>query len=164
MRALAGVLLLLFAGCTGVAREADKRATAEPSSTRQIAATRDMELSIRSAPTETVVELRYLCPCYIGCDISLTPDQAAAVGQALAQTDAFHERMRETRDAKETVAAGEDCRVEFRTDKTGRFEAAIFLGEHPIPLTLDREAANTFAPPLQKAVELSEPADEKVRS
>jgi len=121
------------------------------------------QLSIRKTPKGTTVDIRYLFPCYLGCDISLTPDQAAAVGKVLARTNAFHERMLETRDASEKVAAGKDCRVEFRTDKTGRFEAAIFLGENPIPLTLDREAANTFAPPLQKAVELAKRVDEKVR-
>lgn len=121
-------------------------------------------LSINKSRRGTVVDIRPDFPCcFGGCELSLTADQAAAVGKALARTDAFYERLQGTREVSETVAAGKDYRVVFRTDKAGQFEAAVFREGDVIPVTLDRDAANTFAPPLQKAVELAKRVDEKVR-
>ncbi|AMV19970.1 hypothetical protein [Planctomyces sp. SH-PL14] len=132
--------------------------------TWRLATSDRMRLSINKSRRGTVVDIRPDFPCcFGGCELSLTPEQAAAVGKALARTDAVYERLQRTREASEAIVAGKDYRVVFRTDKTGRFEAAVFREGDLIPVTLARDAANTFAPPLQKAVELAKRVDKKVR-
>jgi hypothetical protein len=95
--------------------------------------------------------------------ISLTLEDAQAVGAALARTDEFVEKMKGTKDQIETIRAGK-IHVEFATTDKGDFRVSVTPEKWVhVFATLKPGEAKTLAGPMKKAVQAGALVDRKIK-
>lgn len=95
--------------------------------------------------------------------ISMTLEDAEAVGVALARTDEFVEKLKGTKDQIETIKTGK-IHVDFKTTDKGEFLVQVTPEKWMrVFATLKQKEANALAGPMKKAVRAGALADRKLK-
>jgi hypothetical protein len=95
--------------------------------------------------------------------ISMTLEDAQAVGAALARTDEFLEKMKGTKDQIETIRAGK-INVDFATTDKGDFRVRVTPEKWMhVFATLNPADAKALAGPMKKAVQAGALVDRKIK-
>ena len=95
--------------------------------------------------------------------ISMSLEDAQAVGRALARTDEFAEKLKDTKDRIETIEAGK-IHVDFKTTDSGEFRVQVTPEKWMrVFATLKPTEARALAGPMKKAIHAGALVDRKIK-
>lgn len=156
--ALAACFLVAYTAGVVRADEGDELAIEDFHFTWTVAVAGNTRFLIEKDQKSTSAGLRYKAEA-----ISMTVEDAAAVGEALARTDEYFEKLKDSKGQSDSVRAGR-IHVTFKTTDKGDFFVSITPEKWMrVFATLKLDEAKALAGPMKKAVRAGAIVDRKVK-